>query len=169
LFCLALALGACKPKPELGLGFDEVITNTWNDESGWDTDGDGIVDVTVAELCPDILAEDVLFTDWWRMDGDLMDLTGLPSGVTFRLLESGDTEICLDGEPANFPVVWYCRDGSAVVDVGGVWGPLVGGRLPVAIDVASVTTDEIGDVVAIHVAAWNQQEATTGTIHREDK
>ena len=106
---LAIALPACSPSvpnPSSRPGLEDVITNTWDDSTavGFDTDGDGVVDVPLDVACPgeviDAPDAPALFLEGtWIMGGGLHAAAGLPAGLEFKIMASGDVVVYDDGAP----------------------------------------------------------------------
>lgn len=126
VFVLPLLLLACKPQePPHGFGVPEAVV-TEEGEKWVDLDDDGLVDVPLGELCPEVVLEEPQI--WRQASGPLADAIGFDRGYEFRLRASGQVGICRNGWPDTKPIWWACSDGDIDVFLGGAVGTLYGGE-----------------------------------------
>ena len=174
----ATACNPATPKPAYAQGLNDVVTNVWLDQTvtGFDTDGDGLVDVPLEEACPvEVIGypgEDPLFFDGtWILGGGLSAAAGLPAGLEFKILPTGDVIIYDDGIVQPFGVVWYCHsEEELIIDTSNVLGQFLSGdRIPVLLKLGDWGFNEYAQPVRVWVDATNNAgEASTGTIDRID-
>ena len=166
LFLGALCLVACQPDPpRLGYGLSDVLTNTWGEE-GFDTNGDGEIDVPLVDACPWIVTEEFLFDGRWRFDESIEPFAGLPWNTTFEIHIDGDVDVFVGDENRSYGVFWYCTGpGSVNIDASGFLAAMLGQRIPVQIEPVDDAPGESIEVVEVFVVASNRKdEVASGSI-----